>query len=59
MARQLILENKGISAAEWFIPPFRIHEGELVVLNLKNPIYGPAVQDFLSTSLPVKLPILR
>ncbi|QJB36415.1 hypothetical protein HF324_00475 [Chitinophaga oryzae] len=46
MARQLILENKGISAAEWFIPPFRIHEGELVVLNLKNPIYGPAVQDF-------------
>ncbi|SKA41765.1 hypothetical protein SAMN04488128_105512 [Chitinophaga eiseniae] len=46
MKGPLLLENKGIRTAEWFIPPFHVQEGELVILNLKNPIHGTAVQDF-------------
>lgn len=46
MAGQLLLENKGIRTEGWFIPPFHLYEGELVLLNLKNPIYGTTVQGF-------------
>ncbi|NML37900.1 hypothetical protein HHL17_11910 [Chitinophaga sp. G-6-1-13] len=45
MASQLLFENKGIRTAEWYIPPLILREGELVLLNLKNPVYAIAVQN--------------
>ncbi|RZJ51028.1 MAG: hypothetical protein EOO19_01775 [Chryseobacterium sp.] len=39
----LILESKGIKTAQYFIPPFELRKGELVVINLHS---GPHYYEF-------------
>lgn len=33
---KIVLENKGIKTAAYYIPPFVLHEGEIIVLYLRN-----------------------
>ncbi|WP_294965112.1 hypothetical protein [uncultured Flavobacterium sp.] len=44
---ELIIENKGIRTKEYFIPPFELREGELVILYL----YGGAHFEIIKTEL--------
>lgn len=41
--KELLLENKGIRTDQYFIPPFELREGELVVINLHG---GPHYYEF-------------
>ena len=48
----MILENKGVQLGSFFVPPFHMHQGELVGINFHNGPYSiEPMQTFLSMVL--------